>query len=45
MVRAADPTTYPALTATINAPPDGPPGEWFPENLQRLLDGLLPARG
>lgn len=42
MVRAAaDPQTYPALAEAIAAFPPGPPGDWFAENLQRLLDGLL----
>jgi AcrR family transcriptional regulator len=31
MVRSADPDTYPALTAAVNASPDGPPGDWFTE--------------
>ncbi|WP_155343245.1 TetR/AcrR family transcriptional regulator [Acrocarpospora pleiomorpha] len=42
LVRAADPLTYPALAEAVAAFPPGPPGDWFTENLQRLLDGLLP---
>ncbi|WP_433331897.1 TetR/AcrR family transcriptional regulator [Spirillospora sp. CA-294931] len=42
MVRGADPETYPALAAAMSAIPPGRPGDFFTENLQRLLDGLLP---
>ncbi|GEC09999.1 TetR family transcriptional regulator [Streptomyces spinoverrucosus] len=41
MVAAADPAAYPALVEVFSALPPGPAGDWFPENLQRLLDGLL----
>ncbi|MDT0345711.1 TetR/AcrR family transcriptional regulator [Streptomyces litchfieldiae] len=44
MTRAASPETYPALAAAMAAFAAGPPGDWFPENLQRLLDGLLHPR-
>lgn len=42
MVLEADPERYPALTEAAAAFRSGPPGDWFQENLQRLLDGLLP---
>ncbi len=42
MIRDADPDAYPTLAAVAQAAPPGPPGDWFAENLQRLLDGLLP---
>ncbi|WP_449061199.1 TetR/AcrR family transcriptional regulator [Planomonospora algeriensis] len=48
MVRAADPAFHPALARTMAAFPPGPSGDWYTENLQRLLDGLLrpyPAAG
>jgi AcrR family transcriptional regulator len=42
IVRATDPDAYPTLAAIAAGAPSDPPGDWFPENLQRLLDGLLP---
>ncbi|GAA5051746.1 AcrR family transcriptional regulator [Thermocatellispora tengchongensis] len=42
MVHDVDPESYPTLAAIAQAAPGGPPGDWFAENLQRLLDGLLP---
>ncbi len=43
MIEGADPAQYPALGAMIeNAPPPGAAGgDFFSENLIRLLDGLL----
>jgi AcrR family transcriptional regulator len=45
MVRTADPDLYPALLSAVNAVAPGPPGDWFAENLQRILDGVLPRIG
>ncbi|MEV5829806.1 TetR/AcrR family transcriptional regulator [Spirillospora sp. NPDC052242] len=42
MVRDTDPDAHPALAAIVASVPSGPPDDWFPENLQRVLDGLLP---
>ncbi|QFG26257.1 TetR/AcrR family transcriptional regulator [Actinomadura sp. WMMB 499] len=42
MVRESDPDAFPTLAAVVAGVPAGPPGDWFPENLQRVLDGLLP---
>jgi AcrR family transcriptional regulator len=42
MIRETDPDAYPTLAAIATGVPSDPPGDWFPENLQRLLDGLLP---
>jgi AcrR family transcriptional regulator len=42
LARTADPATHPALTEAMAAFRPGRPGDWYPENLQRLLDGLLP---
>lgn len=41
MVRDASPRDYPHLVESINAFPPGPPGDWFTESFQRILDGLL----
>jgi AcrR family transcriptional regulator len=42
MVRSADPELYPALLRSVSSFPPGRPGDWFTENLQRVLDGVLP---
>jgi AcrR family transcriptional regulator len=42
MVRTSDPEAYPALHRAARAFAPGPRGDWFAENLQRLLDGVLP---
>jgi AcrR family transcriptional regulator len=42
MVRGCDPQRFPALHRSVAAAPPGTPGDWFAENLQRILDGVLP---
>ncbi|MGP3966733.1 TetR/AcrR family transcriptional regulator [Streptomyces sp. 6N223] len=41
MTREAPAETCPNLAEAMSAFASGPPGDWFHENLQRLLDGLL----
>lgn len=42
MVRDADPDTYAALAAVVAGQSDAAPSDHFAENLQRILDGLIP---
>lgn len=41
MVRAADPAEYPGLMTVVAQLPEGPPSDYFAENLQRILDGVM----
>lgn len=42
MVRGADAEVYPAFAESVAVFAAGPAGDWFTENLHRILDGLLP---